>query len=392
MSLQLTANRIDGAQVRSHKTADGHEFLIAPVVMIVEGVLNGELLTEGEFSHHAAAWNGRPIVLDHPMVDGSPVSANDPAILERAGIGNVFYVESQEGKLRAEAWVDVGRASRTEDGREVVQRLRTGQGIEVSTAYWRDLDAEPGERNGSRYDGVARNLKPDHLAFLLHDVGACSIDGGCGCPRVNAEEQEMDASTELNDREDANEGHESGLIQALKRWAGAITNYLMEVKMDERRQAILGSAPLWDAETLGALSEEQVAWLHGHVVQAVPPEPEPAANEADPAPAPAPVDIKALLDEYLSDVGGLDGLKSRIAQIKAVEANARAEIVARLAGNKRCALSEAQLNALDVETLEGVEASLRPANYAGQGGGPKPNAGEVRVEKLARPKLFEEVQ
>ena len=397
-ALRLTANRIDGSRVTSRKMTDGHEFLIAPVVMIVEGVLNGELLSEAEFAHHVASWNGRPIVLDHPVQDGMPVSANHPEVLEQVGIGNVFNAEAREGKLRAEAWVDVNRASRSQDGREIVQRLRAGKGIEVSTAYWRDLDGQPGELDGVAYNGIARNLKPDHLAFLVHDVGACSIADGCGCPRVNADgtqEQEGNVITGTtaadppeSSRDGADDGHESGLIQALRRWAGAITNRILEGNMDERRQAILESGETWDAETLAALTEEQIEWLHGHVVQVAP---EPATNEADPEPAQAPVDIRALLDEYLADVGGLDGLKARIAEIKTVEANARAEIVARLAANTRCAFTEAQLNKLDQETLEAFERSLRPADYRGQGGGPQANAGGVVVEKLDRPSLFEEV-
>ena len=55
-------------------------------------------------------------------------------------------------------------------------------------------------------------------------------------------------------------------------------------------------------------------------------------------------------------------------------AEEKAEIVARLVGNKRCAFSEAQLNELEVEMLEVLEASLRPADYRGQGGGPQSNA------------------
>jgi len=500
--LQLSTNRIDGTRVESRQR-EGREWLVAPVVMIVEGVLNGELVPADEFSHHAASWNGRPAVLDHPMADGEPVSANDPGILERIGVGQIFNVTSVEGKLKAEAWVDVERAGRSQDGRELVRRLRAGDTVEVSTAYWRDLDAQPGEHNGQAYNGTARNLKPDHLAFLLHEVGACSVADGCGCPRVNVEDgMEINvmgkarrpsfsgtssgewSAPSLSDYESAYDGdagsggvgdrpaafkrwvaghsllgdpaadnyrdllffpvvspagdlYESALMAVIggrgaqanipaaakesaqnmarrllnsefdrdleterdRGWIGALTNSVvsavrnifMEAKMDERRQAILDSGAPWDAETLGALTEDQVTWLHGHVVQAAP-DPEPETNAgAEPAPEPAQTpDVKVLLDEYLADLGGLDGLKAKLAELKANEAQERAELVARLKANQRCALSEAQLERLDTETLQGIEQSLIPADYRGQGGGPRPNAGEVKVEKLAKPRLFEE--
>lgn len=408
-ALQIVANRIDGTRVESRQR-DGREWLVAPVVMIAEGVLNGELVPATEFGRHAGSWNGRPIVLGHPMADGVPVSANDPAILEQYGIGQVFGAEFRENKLPAWAWIDVDRASRTDDGREVVRRLRAGQPIEVSTAYWRDLEPAQGEWNGAQHAGIARNLKPDHLAFLLHDVGACSIEDGCGCPRVNAEGRETmddvmtgttaaDAPLIIDSRDDADNGHNGGLIQALKQAVtGAFRSFLQEAKMDEKRQAVLEAArSVWDEGTLSALSEDQVEWLHGHLVQAAPVEP--ATNEAEPAqepdPEPPALDIRAALDEYLADLGGLDGLKAKLATIKANADAERAEIVARLVGNKRCALSEAQLQKLDTETLEGIEASLRPADYRGQGGGPQANTGEPKIEKVnwtPRPWNNEEVQ
>jgi hypothetical protein len=388
--LQFSINQIDASKVTS-RTRDGREYLIAPVVMLCEGVLNGELLTAEEFEHHAGAWNGRPIVLGHPLVDGLPVSANDPDLLAQFSIGHVFDAMPGEGKLRAQAWVDVDKAAQTPEGREVVQRLRTGQGIEVSTAYWRDLEEEPGELAGAEYVGIARNLKPDHLAFLLHDVGACSIDDGCGCPRVN-QEGEVEENVNSQVDRDLETDQERGWIKALTNSiVSAVRTLFVEANMDERRQAILDSASMWDTETLEALTEEQVTWLHGHVVQ-VAPEPEPETNETDPKPEPAEApDVKALLDEYLADLGGLSGLKAKLAELQANEAQERAELVTRLKANQQCILSEEQLGELGIEVLQGIEQSLIPADYRGQGGGLRPNADEPKVEKLAKPRLFEEV-
>ena len=49
---------------------------------------------------------------------------------------------------------------------------------------------EKGERvveyKGKRYHEVHRALEPDHIALLPDEVGACSVQDGCGAGRVNA--------------------------------------------------------------------------------------------------------------------------------------------------------------------------------------------------------------
>lgn len=235
----------------------------------------------------------------------------------------------------------------------------------------------------------------------LNENALAAVLGGRGAqaniPSAAKESAQRMARSLLNSQfdRDLETEQERGWIKALTNSiVSALKTLFVEANMDERRQAILDSGAPWDEETLNALSEEQVEWLHGRLVVQAAPNPEPETNAGtapatDPDPTPAP-DVKALLDECLADLGGLDGLKTKLAQIQANEAQEKAELVARLKANQRCALSEAQLNALDVETLQRIEQSLVPADYRGQGGGPRPNVGEVVVEKLAKPRLFEQ--
>jgi len=81
----------------------------------------------------------------------------------------------------------VDRTGKLKGGPELMRRVLDGGKIEVSTGYFRDLEKRSGEWHGQSYNGVARNLRPDHLAALLDSVGACSWEDGCGCPRVNEE-------------------------------------------------------------------------------------------------------------------------------------------------------------------------------------------------------------
>jgi hypothetical protein len=67
-------------------------------------------------------------------------------------------------------------------------RLQGGDPIEVSVGSWTLIQQHSGELDGDSYDGVWSVAIPDHLAFLPPGAtGACSIDMGCGAPRLNSE-------------------------------------------------------------------------------------------------------------------------------------------------------------------------------------------------------------
>ena len=73
-----------GKPLIRHETFEGRDHLVVPVVMIVEGVLNGALVPTEELVASAEAWNGRPVPILHPQRGEEYVSANDPRVIERA--------------------------------------------------------------------------------------------------------------------------------------------------------------------------------------------------------------------------------------------------------------------------------------------------------------------
>lgn len=160
------------------------EYLVAPVSLIVPGVLNGNrgplFYSLEETSKDPSAWNHMPIVVYHPEAAGMPLSARDPDVLNKQGIGIVLRSRVANGKLVAEGWFDVAR-TRQVDSR-ILDRLEKRDPIELSTGLSLDpIPASPGAAfNGVSYDFIARNYRPDHLAILPDQVGACSIEDGCG--------------------------------------------------------------------------------------------------------------------------------------------------------------------------------------------------------------------
>lgn len=175
---------------------NGDEHIVVPMVILVEGVLHPantpspELALAEEFARHPQGWNGRPVVLGHPVRGGLPVSANTPSVLEDEAFGQLFNASIDETgkKLKAEAWINMTRVNELgDDVIQAVERLQQDGGMtEVSTGMFVTLESVEGIYQGNEFAGIWRNIVPDHLAILPEGVtGACSVEGGCGAPRLN---------------------------------------------------------------------------------------------------------------------------------------------------------------------------------------------------------------
>lgn len=178
------------SQLVEHREMDGRDYIVAPTVMIVEGILNNVYYPASEMAVVPQHWNGRPVVVEHSTQnDGSPKTANDPYEREKRTVGwiyNTQYVEENgQAKLKAQAWIDPEKCKEVEEGEDVLNKLENNEGIEVSTGVF-TLDVnEPGYFNGERYDSIATELRGDHLALLPNGTGACSWVDGAGLPRLN---------------------------------------------------------------------------------------------------------------------------------------------------------------------------------------------------------------
>lgn len=180
---------------------EGRRHMIVPMVMLTEGVhvgSQGALLYPGdEIPKAAPVWNHKPIVVYHPQINGVGVSACDPAILNSRKVGvilntrvdtvvvaNAKPAKRSRARLKAEAWLDPEQLKVVDN--RVLEALERGDMVEVSTGLWTENEGDAGEWEGERYEAIARNFKPDHLAILPDVVGACSIKDGAGLNRNQA--------------------------------------------------------------------------------------------------------------------------------------------------------------------------------------------------------------
>ena len=180
-------------QVRE-EAFQGRPHLVAPVVALMEMVLRcsnclpgGELIPAEEIEASLPLWNGVPLPINHPLMNGEAISARDRAVQDRQVIGHFFDPSFNAGRLTGELWVDIALAEATDDGEAILDRLRDDgrPTLEVSTSYFAERVPRRGDFKGDTFEAVQRNIIPDHLALLPDEVGACSIQDGCGAPRLN---------------------------------------------------------------------------------------------------------------------------------------------------------------------------------------------------------------
>jgi hypothetical protein len=191
---KLTLNFLP-AQTRIEMLED-REHTVIPMVMLTEGVHNGSggplLYNTEELSKTPEVWNHKPIVVYHPELNGHGISACDPVVVNQRKVG-VMMNTAWDGKLKrlkSEAWIEKTRAE-TIDGR-IFAALKKKEMMEISTGLFSDLEKSTGQWNGEDYDGIVRNIRPDHLALLPDKIGACSIAKGAGLLRNELSDGKMD--------------------------------------------------------------------------------------------------------------------------------------------------------------------------------------------------------
>ena len=202
------------------ETLGGREYLVAPLSMLVPGVLNGSrgpLFYPPELvNKNPAVWNHMPIVVYHPMENGKPTSARDPYIIDKQGIGYVF--RSKENG-RAEGWFDVENTKRVDP--RVYSALIKHQPMELSTGlFTKNRAANPNSAyKGKKYVEIVTDFTPDHLAILPDQKGACSMKDGCGM-LVNKEQESLVENDEETEEDLIDNGSPNQPRDSQGRWSG----------------------------------------------------------------------------------------------------------------------------------------------------------------------------
>lgn len=250
------------------KVHQGKPYLVVPMVMMVEGVHNGNkgpiFHSIDELGKFPESWNGIPVVINHPEVEGMSVSANSPDVIESYQVGKVYNTYVDGKKLKAEAWLDEDKLN--EVSPDTLNMINDNQVLEVSVGVFSETEDTEGDWNGEHYVSTAIGHRPDHLAILTDGVGACSCADGCGI-RTNKEKSIINKNIQSVDLSESGTETENTLLH---RCDFSIINQKKELKMAEKctpciekkvGELIANSQGRWtdnDKDFLQNLSEEQL--------------------------------------------------------------------------------------------------------------------------------------
>lgn len=191
----ITINLVGRAVLKVH---EGREYLVAPGTSIVPGVLHGSegplFYPHKQIARNYKDWDDTAITIYHPTNDFNiPASAKDISVLKKHGIGIIKNTTiGTIGQLQHDLWFDVEYTKNADKryGTDIYGRLSRGEPIELSTGLYTKNEPRKGAYNGKPYHFVARNYRPDHLAILPNQTGACSLQDGCGVLINEAEQLE----------------------------------------------------------------------------------------------------------------------------------------------------------------------------------------------------------
>lgn len=405
----LTTNAAISGAIKTFNF-DGVETMVVPVVAIVEGVLNGALVPNEEIEKFVAAWEGVPIPVHHPMINGHHVSSNIPQVLAARVIGRFHNVKAEGGKLKGEIWIDVNRAKEKGFG-DIIETFEAGNIMEVSTAYFADTEDQSGIFNGKKYSGIHRNLRPDHLALLPNEIGACSVADGCGAMRANQQGKTMtiweklkSKLTELVSNEQSIEDRVTAVRSALRAAMGEEEYaYVLDVyddhfvyekdgKMWRRDYSINENAEAEIGEASSVRLEKSYV---------------PTTNESDDEELEAQADDTESEDDELPNANGdeetetdeVQTMSKDTAQAPQLDAetltavnwaknqydSAKNRLISKLTANTACAFDEASLKAMHVNDLEKLDMSLSPRDYSGRGLPLETNQSDEEIPALEMP-------
>lgn len=380
--------RIQQDRIR-RATFQGAEHLVVPTIAVQEQVLNGELLPAEAIQRSTPFWEGTPITApSHPHQNGQFQMANSREMLEQFGVGRNFNVRFHKRQMHVEQWYHIARTEQIASG--LIQAFENGEVEDVSTAYWAEIRPESGTFNGEEYEGRQENLRPDHIATLLDEPGACSVEDGCGANRTN---RTMVALTDVHpitppetNSQESNEGDPMSVLEQIANLFGLSSGepavrltpientdeFIGVVNRNQRqhrgesmdREAIIER--LTNNEAV-QLTEDQLQEMSDEALQNLC---ETVQNQAEPETDPETAAFVTELQEAGIDVDAIKTIHDHVQQERQ-EADAEAETIrTELAENT--AFTEDELDGKPLTELRKLQSELLESsatvNFSGQGG------------------------
>ena len=147
---------------------NGREHIVTPMVSVVaNSVMNNLAYPYEAIAETFQNMEMLPAPASHPKVNGEKVSASNPIAINQFNVGGFVKSASfNEGRVINELAIDLDVANKDERGRKIVDKIRNGDRIGVSTGLDADIINVSGQMGGKSYDGMVSNIRWDHVAIL----------------------------------------------------------------------------------------------------------------------------------------------------------------------------------------------------------------------------------
>jgi len=327
----------------SRRTLEGKEYLVVPMVMIKEGVLNNIYYPKSEIAKFPQAWNGNPITVRHPIQNGTNVSANLPLTFEEFKIGYIFNTVMEDDKLKAEAWFDIAKAN--VKCPIILKNIHNNNPMDVSTGLFVEEIQEQGTFGNKEYSSIAINYRPDHLAILIDEKGACSWEDGAGIPRINKNNTNKNNSKEKEQMDKEKKNEETPVFN--KDQLGVISTIVTDALKENKKEMEVSLGEM--LKPFASLVKEDA----------------PKANKDVPKEEKKPEPIKFnTMDDVYDAVP--KAIANTLKNAVGIYETQRQERIKSLVDNKKCAYSEDQLKAKDLDELGILFNMVKEDNYEGK--------------------------
>jgi len=163
----------------SAQVVNGVRYLVAPSTVARQVVMNGIFTPASQLKKSVKNWEKVPVTLNHPKDNnGDYISANDGGVI----VGFTKNAKMDGDKLKMELWLNEEEIKKHPKLAKIIKLSENGNPAEVSTGFYSDShkNKSNGTYNGRKFGSIHKNIKPDHLAILTNEPGACSNEDGCG--------------------------------------------------------------------------------------------------------------------------------------------------------------------------------------------------------------------
>ena len=154
---------------------DGRRIMVTKIKPIRgDSVMKRILYPQDEVATAVPQFENMLAPLGHPHLKGEPVSASHPMAINIFNVGGWVSGGILDGKdVLANFMLDLQVAEKSDDGKDLINRIENGNRVGVSTGLFASLENRSGTgEDEQEFDAVAHNLEFDHTAILLHETAA----------------------------------------------------------------------------------------------------------------------------------------------------------------------------------------------------------------------------